>query len=402
MSEEISKERGFFIIRLNPVDCLTLLGVFLSCFAIGLMLNGLLELSIAVLYLAVIADAFDGILARKFGLTREFGRYLDGFVDTLDYLVAPALFLFLWGFAEFYQSLLLIVFICCGFIRLSVFNEVGNIEDENAGLGYLGAPVFWSTLVLGPLFMLHWLIGLQAVFMLLTVVLPVFSIMMVHNGRYYKFKNPIFMLVTLLAMSLLFVFLGSHKLEQEVVWIDSLKSHVATGLLASIPVIFGGAIHMIVVRYDLLSFLKIPIFTALFGQNKTWRGFVVMPVGSAAGFLVLNAVLATDASNLTVNFSQYSFLVSGFIIGLAYVLAELPNSFIKRRLGIAPGEVPQRNARLFILADQLDSGILCLVAFWYFWQMPLVTCLVTLLMAPLIALLVKRILHLFGLKKSAT
>ncbi|MCG8313703.1 MAG: CDP-archaeol synthase [Pseudomonadales bacterium] len=402
MSEHINKEPGFFIIKLNPVDCLTLLGVFLSCFAIGLMLKGMMELAIAVLYLAVIADAFDGILARKLGLTREFGRYLDGFVDTLDYLVAPALFLHLWGFSETYQSVLLMLFICCGFIRLSVFNEVGNIEDEHAGLGYLGAPVFWSALILGPLYLLHMLIGLQAIFILLNLLLPVFSIMMVHNGRYYKFKNPLFILLTLLAMSLLFVMIGSNNLESELSWIEVLKSHIATGLLASVPVIFGGAIHMVVVRYDLLSFLKIPVLTAFFGQNKTWRGFVVMPVGSALGFLVLNFFIAADNANLTVDFARYSFITAGLIIGLAYVLAELPNSFIKRRLGVAPGEVPEKNARLFILADQLDSGILCLVAYWYFWHMPLLTCLITLLMAPLIALLVKRMLHVMGLKKSAT
>jgi hypothetical protein len=48
----------------------------------------------------------------------------------------------------------------------------------------------------------------------------------------------------------------------------------------------------------------------------------------------------------------------GAMLGLAYILAELPNSFIKRRLDIAPG----KNATgfkgiLFTIIDQVDSVI---------------------------------------------
>lgn len=400
MSEESDSNRGFFIIRLNPVDCLTLSGVFLSCFAIGLMLAGRLELAISVLYIAVIADAFDGILARKLGVTRDFGAYLDGFVDTLDYLVAPALFLYLWGFDQAFQAVILMLFICAGFVRLAVFNEIGNIEDEKAGLGYLGAPVFWSALVLGPLFLVSFVIDKSILFWVMSVLIPVFSIMMVHNGRYYKFKNPKFILIALLAMSLVFAFIGFSKLEMQSE--TDFFSHFITGILAAIPVVFGGSIHMAVVRYDWLAFLKIPINKTLFGQNKTLRGFVVMPLGCAIGFAFLYLIAPTNPVATTINFNQYSVMMSGIIIGLAYVLAELPNSFVKRRLGVAPGEVPQANARLFILVDQLDSGVLCLVAYWLFWGMPLVTCLITLLMAPIIALSVKRVLFKLGLKESAT
>ena len=126
-----------------------------------------------------------------------------------------------------------------------------------------------------------------------------------------------------------------------------------------------------------------------------------MPVACTLGFILLR-LFVDESVTLTIDFTQFSILTSGIIIGLAYVLAELPNSFVKRRLGAAPGELPEKNARIFMLADQLDSGILCLIAYWYFWGMPLVTCLATLVMAPVIALVVKRILFLLGLKRSAT
>jgi len=54
--------------------------------------------------------------------------------------------------------------------------------------------------------------------------------------------------------------------------------------------------------------------------------------------------------------------VAGAICGASYVVAELPNSFIKRRLGIAPGARAVRRGRLQYLVDQADSVAGCLIA----------------------------------------
>jgi hypothetical protein len=75
----------------------------------------------------------------------------------------------------------------------------------------------------------------------------------------------------------------------------------------------------------------------------------------------------------------------GASLGLAYVLAELPNSFIKRRLDIAPG----KNATgikgiLFTVIDQADSiiggaiviSIYTPMSFYNFWQLVLVASVI--------------------------
>ena len=50
------------------------------------------------------------------------------------------------------------------------------------------------------------------------------------------------------------------------------------------------------------------------------------------------------------------------LLGLAYVLAELPNSYVKRRLDIAPGQNSRGwKGRLFIVIDQIDSVLGCLL-----------------------------------------
>ena len=75
-----------------------------------------------------------------------------------------------------------------------------------------------------------------------------------------------------------------------------------------------------------------------------WRGFMVLPVASSCAFAGLAYVRNALPEWLTngmwgLPVTSYAFL--GFISGLAFMLAELPNSFLKRQLGIVPGGTSQ-------------------------------------------------------------
>ena len=129
-----------FIIRLNWVDLITLSGVFTASLAVIAALNQAIYLCASLLFLAMLGDALDGLLARKYKLERNFGRYLDGFMDVLIYLVAPCLALYLHGFNGWWAICLWPVLLS-GCVRLAVFNDIGNIQESN-GLVYLGMPVF--------------------------------------------------------------------------------------------------------------------------------------------------------------------------------------------------------------------------------------------------------------------
>ncbi|HYF04235.1 MAG TPA: hypothetical protein VEC36_12705 [Patescibacteria group bacterium] len=111
------------------------------------------------------------------------------------------------------------------------------------------------------------------------------------------------------------------------------------------PLIISNIIHMILVKQDVLPFLKIPVSAKLFGQNKTWRGFVLLAILNGA----ITPIFARDLPLLKA-------ILIGTILGLAYMLFELPNSFLKRKLGIAPGENPTQNGLLFSLLDKTDSA----------------------------------------------
>lgn len=175
------------IVRLNRVDLLTLSAVVTTSIAMILALHGRPLLATSLLFLAMLGDALDGIWARRRGVTREFGRYLDGFMDMLVYLVAPSL---IWQqtLLSGFWSLPLMLLIACGAIRLSVFNQSGNVESADGGLAYLGMPVFWSVFLLGASLLLALVMPMAVLRPLLVITLLAFSVAMLWRAPFFKFK----------------------------------------------------------------------------------------------------------------------------------------------------------------------------------------------------------------------
>ena len=119
---------------------------------------------------------------------------------------------------------------------------------------------------------------------------------------------------------------------------------------------------MIIVKKDILSYLKKPIHQRWFGSNKTWRGFFVMPLATWPGVILAQSCeRVLDLS--TPLFLTHSSFVLAVVLGFAYCLAELPNSYLKRRLGIKEGQTSEKNKALFIILDQADSATGCLIAY---------------------------------------
>jgi len=120
----------------------------------------------------------------------------------------------------------------------------------------------------------------------------------------------------------------------------------------------------------------------VFGANKTIRGFVVMVPASAAAFLILAGLLGRHGLEHTglwpLAAREYAAL--GALAGFGFMAGELPNSFIKRRLGIAEGHAPAAGVGLAIqfLADRLDSGLGMLVAMTAMVPIPPLTWIVVL------------------------
>ena len=118
-----------------------------------------------------------------------------------------------------------------------------------------------------------------------------------------------------------------------------------------IPGIIGNVIHMIIVKKNLFSFFAHPVSSELFGENKTLRGFVFLPLLIGLFCFVDSILLGPFSMNYITD------LLIGVGLGLSYMLAELPNSFIKRRIGIAPGKTSNKFRSLQLIIDKTDSLI---------------------------------------------
>lgn len=124
----------------------------------------------------------------------------------------------------------------------------------------------------------------------------------------------------------------------------SFSQHIAIVLL---PLLLSNVLHMMAVKTAILSNVKRPISQKLFGSNKTWRGFLVVSLVNGLLLYVINLCYSLYVSK--------AFLL-GVVLGFSYMLFELPNSYMKRRLGIASGAKARKNSFLFMLIDKTDSA----------------------------------------------
>jgi len=131
------------------------------------------------------------------------------------------------------------------------------------------------------------------------------------------------------------------------------------------PLLVGLALHGFCIKYDALAFLCRPIDRGrkfrgkrIFGDNKTYRGILVVSLGTVIGFGLQSALLHRIASVRSVELFDYAFFKSvalGGAVGVAAMLSELPNSFIKRRFEIAPGSAAGGlKGIIFYIYDQID------------------------------------------------
>jgi CDP-2,3-bis-(O-geranylgeranyl)-sn-glycerol synthase len=100
----------------------------------------------------------------------------------------------------------------------------------------------------------------------------------------------------------------------------------------------------------------------LFGDNKTARGFVVMVPATGLAFFML--ALARSGHPGLWPLTPWQYFALGILAGAGCMLGELPNSFVKRQLGIAPGSAATGAVArpVFIVVDRLDSTLGVLAA----------------------------------------
>jgi hypothetical protein len=128
---------------------------------------------------------------------------------------------------------------------------------------------------------------------------------------------------------------------------------------ALLPALGALLAHAPVLRWDLAPALRVPINRRAFGANKTWRGALVMTAGAVAATVALHR-LPAYRRRLPPEVAAAGPARFGLLLGVAVWAGELPNSFLKRRLGIPPGE--QRRSAAGVAISVFDQADWVLVA----------------------------------------
>ena len=152
---------------------------------------------------------------------------------------------------------------------------------------------------------------------------------------------------------------------------EGFSTHV---YLFIIPGIIGNVLHMFVVKKNLFPGIAKPLSAKLFGKNKTFRGFLFLPLAMG--------------------------LVCILGLGFVYMLSELPNSFVKRQLGIATGESSANYKFLQLFTDKTDSLIGACIFYFFMMKMEVWEIILLFLISLLLHFSISWLLVLLNLKKS--
>jgi CDP-archaeol synthase len=140
------------------------------------------------------------------------------------------------------------------------------------------------------------------------------------------------------------------------------------------PLLVGLSYHGLCIKFGWLAWLARPIDAGatlrgqpLFGPNKTYRGVIAVGLGSAGavGLQVLLHHIGVARAAELLNYTDPGVVGQGFALGACAMLAELPNSVLKRQFGVAPGAAGSGIVGLFFyVLDQIDMLVGVWVVLW--------------------------------------
>jgi CDP-diacylglycerol--serine O-phosphatidyltransferase len=169
-------------------DIISLTNVIFGFIAIIFIISDLfsneeikIRLSFSFIFLALLADGLDGIVARK---TRksDIGEYLESIADMTSLIIAPSIFIYFvyhdfleaYIYNHIYLMIALVLFLSLGAIRLASFHKMKNKKY------FLGLPASVSTIILLVLSYFE----VNFIFILTAII--ILSLSMISNIRFSK------------------------------------------------------------------------------------------------------------------------------------------------------------------------------------------------------------------------
>jgi len=159
---------------LSVQDLFTLLNAACGVLAAFCAISGQFFLAVLLLLSSIVWDYLDGKIGRWLGTPHQFGKELDSLADVIGFGMGPAVFVYTYAAPQGWLTLVLVLFVLCGILRLARFNVV-NLAGE-----YIGMPITWN----GLLVPLSYGVGLPTQYYGLVLVLS--AVLMISPLRIKK------------------------------------------------------------------------------------------------------------------------------------------------------------------------------------------------------------------------
>jgi CDP-diacylglycerol---serine O-phosphatidyltransferase len=193
------RRRGRLLFRHNRIplrllvpNFFTVLSLCAGLTALRMAIEQRFDLAIALVVIAALLDGVDGRLARALKAQSKFGAELDSLADFVNFGVAPAVIVFIWGLGGLPRGfgwIVALVFALAMGLRLARFNSLIDVEKPKWEAAYFtgipapaGAitvllPLYLDGLGLFDVRMLPWLVAAYtlAIAVLLVSTIPTFS-----------------------------------------------------------------------------------------------------------------------------------------------------------------------------------------------------------------------------------
>jgi len=216
LETEERRRRGRLLFHRNKVplrmvvpNFFTVLSLCAGLTAIRMAIETRLDMAIALIVVAALLDGVDGRLARALKAQSKFGAELDSLADFVNFGVAPAVLVFVWGLGGLPRGfgwIVALVFALAMGLRLARFNSLIDVEKPKWQANYFtGMPApAGAVVVLLPLYLdglglvdvraWPWLIALYMLAMaaLLVSTIPTFSGKLLGERISGEYVLPIF------------------------------------------------------------------------------------------------------------------------------------------------------------------------------------------------------------------
>jgi CDP-diacylglycerol---serine O-phosphatidyltransferase len=216
LETEERRRRGRLLFRQSKIplrmlvpNFFTVLSLCAGLTALRMAIEQRYELAIALVVIAALLDGVDGRLARALKAQSKFGAELDSLADFVNFGVAPAVIVFVWGLGGLPRGfgwIVALVFALAMGLRLARFNSLIDVEKPKWQANYFtGMPApAGAIVVLLPLYLeglglfdprlSPWLVALYVLAMaaLLVSTIPTFSGKLLGERIAPEYVMPLF------------------------------------------------------------------------------------------------------------------------------------------------------------------------------------------------------------------